>query len=556
MTFSQDIERAVNRQLLELTTGSLQIREPLELLRIVQKVREQFSGGKAGICTPDRLEAAIASLLRGIKPSRRQLLFLAHGFSRPVKALSGRSLLDSKHGTDLLGQWESQTKSRSLSPLHWKGLFRSFMQAEAGVGADRLRALLSNAAVNLPTNWRKPPPWWEALGRHQSLLSNSPCQGYMEEMLDEGTELLDDLRANIDVPPGSWFWSHLAQAVREGLDDLSDVAFRSKIPYLLTLPSRIPGSRDEILAAVLGRYAECESRSRHAELLQFALEAWRSPQLRSNNLWELAGTPAKHMVCGWLAEEDLEDFYQVCRGQTQVDERRLKFWLRFTKQMDYTQILLGSEIRSSRNTDVRDFISKKKGRLGDLTSGSSSNNAILMQIGGWIFIEFSEIGNACYGYPVSGGHIQLGRSKYSLDDLKRKGSASSWLTHMDGHLSWEQKFLTELSGKGVFPDGEDTTLPRQPSPATPQQVARGTPAFWRAGAPSPRVEDRSKVDVIHEDRDEFLMRSLKALNVGIVDNRRKGGALWAYLKLGKAPHEELKALGLIYKAARNGYYLP
>lgn len=571
MMFPRDIEQALSRQLQELLTGMCQVPEPRELRRMVQGIRGRYGGGQAGLATPDRLESAVVALSRGARPSKRQLLFLAHGLSRPTRALAGRSVLDSALGAKLLEQWEAQAHEGRMSPMHWRGLFRSFMQADPGESAERLRRLLSKAADSLAASWRRPPVWWEAIGRHQSLLSTSPCQAYMEEMLDEETELLDDLRANADVPPGSWFWAELVDAMRAGLEGLTDTAFRSKIPYLLSLPSRIPGSLNDVLAAVLFRYAQCENHSRHPELLQFALESWRSPQLRTNNLWELAGTAAKQMVCGWLAQEDLEDFYQVCRGHAQVDQRRLKFWLRFTGQMDYTQILLGGEIRYSRNTDVRDFIAKKKDRIGHLTSGPASNNAILMQIGGWVFVEFSETGNACYGYPVSGANINLGRREYSIHDLKQKVTASSWLKHMDGHLSWEEKFLAELRAKGVFPDSQVSRPANRQQPTATQSGAPAQPVA--APLPSPtstgsvtqvalqtnsdaRTPQGSPDEILRNAREEFLMRSLRDMNVEIVDHRDKGGALWVYPKVRALLNKELLALGLRYKAVKNAYYLP
>jgi len=574
MIFVQDIEQALSRQLRELATGACQIREPRELRRMVQVVREKYGGGKAGLATPDRLEAAVVALCRGARPSKRQLLFLAQGFSRPTLALGGKSVLESALGIALLERWEAQAREGCMAPMHWKGLFRSFLQAAPGPGADRLRRLLSQAAESLAVSWRKPPAWWEAIGRHQSLLGTSPCHAYMKEMIDEGTELLDDLRDNTDVPPGSWFWTELVKAMKTGLEGLTDTAFRSKIPYLLSLPGRIPGSLNDILAAVLSRYAQCDNHSRHSDLLQFALKEWQSPQLRTNNLWELAGTAAKQMVCGWLAQEDLEDFYQVCRGHAQIDQRRLKFWLRFTRQMDYTQILMGGDIRYSSNTDVRDFIAKKDDRLGYLTSGPASNNAILMQIGGWVFVEFSETNNACYGYPVSGSNINLGRRDYSIYDLKKRAMASSWLTHMDGHLTWEEKFLAELRAKGVFPDGQaNRPAKRQPSTATrsgapvpptatplplpvrTESATRVAPQT-RSEARTPQAEVVSPDEILRKAHEEFLMRSLSEMNVEIVDHRDKGGALWVYPRVRALLHTELLALGLRYKALKNGYYLP
>src|SRR5690606_28291342 len=120
-----------------------------------------------------------------------------------------------------------------------------------------------------------------------------------------------------------------------------------------------------------------------------------------NPLWNMVSTATKKMVCGWLAQEDLEDFYELCKDDGEVDERRLEFWLCFKEQMSYTMILLGTDLRYSRARDVTEFIARKGDRVGDLTRAQPGNNAILMCIGGWLFVEFSKTGNACFGFPIS-----------------------------------------------------------------------------------------------------------------------------------------------------------
>ena len=85
--------------------------------------------------------------------------------------------------------------------------------------------------------------------------------------------------------------------------------------------------------------------------------------------------------------------------------------------MGYTQIVLGGRLRGSRESDIRKFIKNKGDRLGSLT-GSSTNNAIVMRIGAWLFVEFSEKGNACYRFPMSQEAIDLEQKTYSLANSK------------------------------------------------------------------------------------------------------------------------------------------
>jgi hypothetical protein len=172
--------------------------------------------------------------------------------------------------------------------------------------------------------------------------------------------LLDDLLQKVDIPDASWFWTILRRAIVEQVKVLEEHAFKDRMDHLLGLSSRIPNARNEVLAAILARYADCSGRARNVRLMEFGLEAWGSPQLRSNKLWLLAGEPARHMVCSWLAQEDLEDFYRLCKDAREVDDRRLRFWLRFTEQMGYTHILLGSGFEKSQSR--HSGIHRKQGR--------------------------------------------------------------------------------------------------------------------------------------------------------------------------------------------------
>ena len=52
------------------------------------------------------------------------------------------------------------------------------------------------------------------------------------------------------------------------------------------------------------------------------------------------------------------------------------------------------------------------------------------------------------------------------------------------------------------------------------------------------------------------MRSLSEMNVEIVDHRDKGGAVWVYPRVRGLLHKELLALGLRYRAIKDGYYVP
>ena len=421
----------------------------------MEAMRSRFGNGQAELVTKDRIEAALTELRKHPEPTRRQLFVLAHVLAQRADVLSGRTILEAPIGERLLSHWELSVKKREIKPSHWRGLFHSYLQAEEGTGCQRLRNLLASSFQSLLE--RHPRPEWVAsIKCHRGLLENFPCKRYVDELLEGKSELLDDLLQTVDIPDASWLWTELRRAIVDQVKTLDEVAFKRHMDHLLQLPAKIPNACDDILAATLARYAGCSGPARHLDLMNLALDAWGSPQLKSNRSWLLAGERARHMVCGWLAQEDLEDFYRLCKDAREVDDRRLRFWLRFTEQMGYTQVLLGSRIRKSHDPDIREFIESKKKRLGNLGGGLSTNNAILMQIGGWLFVEFSERGNACYAFPIADAAIELGRESYTVSELRPATKSGGRLLHMDGNENWESKFLRGLQGVGIYPDTKST----------------------------------------------------------------------------------------------------
>ena len=113
------------------------------------------------------------------------------------------------------------------------------------------------------------------------------------------------------------------------------------------------------------------------------------------------------------------------------------------------------------------------------------------------------------------------------------------LLHMDGLETWEQKFLAGLQRVGVHPD--DTAAPSN------ERIVRNVATH--------QVE-RTRVISSQQDAAERLLAQLRALNVRIVDNRAKGGAIWAYPNGSTVPYVELRALGMKFKSDNQGFYWP
>jgi len=456
VTVIEHIARLLERHQAELTVGKLAVPPPQRLEEAVDRVRRRFGSGPSVVVRRDRVREAIQRLRReGVAGLRRCDRFaLAYGLAQPATELDGRTLLEDEHVCGpLLEAWSAEARSSRMRPLHWRGLFHSYMQAPDADGTEKLRALLRTSMPQIIAHyWGRPPPWLEVAERHQALLERNPCGPYVEELAAGRRDRFDDLCSELRPQDASWFWSELVSALLARLSHMGAVELKSRIPFVLQLANEIRTRRDAILAGILDQYAARSDRERSEDLLSYAIDAWGSPQLVRNLKWNSVRPETRRMVCGWLAQEDLEDFYRLCQDERRVDDRRLKFWLRYKDQIGFSQIVLGSRLFASRDPDVREFRERKKGRLARLISGSATNNAIIMQIGSYVFVEFSEKGNACYVYRVRELPFEIGRESYALSELRRRGGTR--LLHIG---SWErERFAPALARRGIVPDAQET----------------------------------------------------------------------------------------------------
>lgn len=524
MKLETNIAAVVVRQLEGLKTGRFAIRPALYLSRQVLAVQEKFGGGHADLVQAHRVSKAVKRLeligAKGLRPKDRYVL--AYTLAQPIESLHGRSLIsEASLCTPLLELWQLHGSRGALGSAVWRGLFKSYLQVAPEAGATRLklRHLLLGSVAGLSKARRSDPTWLQGVKRHLGLLRDDPCSPYVGELLSGQRVLLDDLILGLSPPDASWFWEELVSSITRHVRELSAETLFSAIPFLLALRKEgrfaSKSRSDQILAALMDRYCEVTDRGRHELLLGEGLAAWNSPQLRTSVAWNNVSSTAKTMVSAWLAEQDLEDFYRLCQGADQVDERRLRYWLRFKGQIQFSQIVLGRTIARSNEPDIRDFRRRNVGRLARLDGGESGNNAILMKIGDWLFVEFSQTGNACYPYQSAKVPFSLGETSYIRTLLSNQSAVRASSAHRLRHVdrlagSWEEEFDRSLAGWGVKPDVMESPKSRLMNTAA---VAFKFPT--RSGAERPRPKEISA---------DFL-KLLEAHKGSFEDNRSVGGVL-------------------------------
>lgn len=529
-TFESIAVRTVDQAILSLH-GKLVEWQPLRLQVIHKQIREQCGDALVDVNRMDRFDASVRQYLAGGFESLNTLdhLMLAYGISQSHPELNGQGLLGEEvYLDDLLNGWTGlcrQADSPSAFQI-WRGIFLAVFKTEAGhSGLDRARSFLSDTWLDIRSR-RPAPQWVSTLHDHAELLGRTPANRYAADWLNGSRESVRQLSEVISIPSTSWFWADLVGSiVRKVCETTNDAKFREQFYVALDLcRDHCSGNMrlsNQVLATVLDRYAACTSQIRDERLLSEILTAWGSPQLNlssKQHLWSAASDEARHMVCSWLAEEDLQDFDELCRRAQQVDGRRLAYWLRFKRQISYSKLVLGDALRQSNDADTRNFRERKKGRLAWLTPQPSAlNNAIILRIGDWWLMEFSETGNAFHPFLDSKLKFDPGKSHYSLYELKPKSavaaSGAEKLTHQN--RNWEEKFDRFLSDRGIWPDkvGMDSVRRKVAN------AEHSKPVTTTSVAESLKVPQNFNLSFT-------LLAELSSLGARTVDNRPKGGPFW------------------------------
>ncbi|EJV1364802.1 hypothetical protein RXE43_003043 [Pseudomonas aeruginosa] len=376
-----------------------------------------------------------------------------------VPVLEDDQLFDRVH-REVAGRIEQ----RSLSRRDWLALCFSYFAYDEHKPDDNanwrvLRDDIDRGFDAVRQRIGREKEWMRIVAEHRELFGAQAGARLAEEIFEGRARDLSSLQAIAQVPDGSWLWQRIFAVLLSRIFLLDDETFLKRLRELVALGQLNTRYLNQVLSACLTRYHRSRYREQSSSLLkQVALEHWGSPQMRSKqNAWlQYVEQPVCAMVVAWFAKEDLEHFFTLLKGEAEVDQSRLFYWLRFTNQMSYTRIVMGSDAWHDRSSDFVAFREKNKGRLSQLTGGSSHINAVVMQIGNYFFVEFSGTGHACYVYRADRLPFNPDQQVLGLNtELKQKGHKPAPMRHSPAPRrpnvveGWLEKFDDELRALGI-----------------------------------------------------------------------------------------------------------
>jgi hypothetical protein len=482
-------------------------------------------------------------------------------------------------------QFVHEENIKGISRKIWFGLLHSYFaySLEKPENNKNWRTLQATLAASLPIliqNQSRPKAWARALAKQSQLFTENAGVDLGKALFYGDKVIADEVATFLPIPESSWLWRKIIGKQLQMLFEIEDDEYHSSIPTMLSLGLQHPRQTDDILIALLTRYEKSSFRDNpHKELKQFALDQWQNPQMKSANRWSGVSDDVRKMMLHWFAKADLEHFFSLLQGEGGVDRARLHYWLRFVGQISFTRIVMGWDAFINKHPDFTDFRTKNKGRFSQLTDGPTSNNAFIMRIGDYYFVEFSGTGNACYIYAENKLPFDPEVKSFRLYGLKNKSNAEDRITHI-GDWAWKADRL--LARLGIFPGvviknnrqhyvppvSVASTIPTAPmmknqglsnhtnQPArlfsVPNATNQSDSTEQSASTlPSHAPIKKTKIDLAVEAAIEMSMD----FNLSIEDHRIKGGAFWVLEKnLDTEMRIKLDKLGFD-RVIKRGYWI-
>jgi hypothetical protein len=441
----------------------------VELRRYQRDLERRFGAADNSVPSVNRRSATIERFIKSRSASTaRDLKWLCYGVADSVGEQERSILADAESFAALLKLVAAARSKAGLLRRCYQGLLSAYfeydgMQAKSEAARASWTAIRQFLATHRGYLLQSAtiPAWVLELEAHRNLLSESPCDRYAKSILNGDYAEFDEMREALAISKSSWVVSEaLLSAVRRACDD-RDKPFLEQLDKLLDLLKSNELVQAEGLALVLQRYCLLNEPLLHPELRDYAISLWGSPLLQKNlKAWDVAGPDATQMVAHWLKSRLIEDFFELLSSDGSTDKSRVRFWQRYVKSISDIYFALGRDALFSRRPD---FVALRKTMgtsLLRLDNMSSSNNAFIMVINGFVVMEFGESGGASFifdrknmPFELRGAISGSGRSRWPFLARMLHLSVKS-----DGS-TWQEEFERQLrTVVGVVPD--DTALLR------------------------------------------------------------------------------------------------
>jgi hypothetical protein len=504
-----------------------------EMAKTAKQLSVQFGDILHGYSNAQGIALSMASFLASGKlNSFKDLKYVCFGISTAYGDTPVILIEHEKLFLELLNQVDEISDEQRKFRRCYQGLLRGYLhydgfRSQSDCGKKNwimLRNFLAKHCLSLKR--QKPViKWTQILWDHRNLLDKNPCDRYGQDVLKGDLSVIEELKNGLGIDDDTWVMNELVLAQVQAATDLHDKDFVVQLLPLVQLLEKHPLLLTKGLVLLIKRYEQCVDRPEHHTLRDISIREWKSPWLDTNKpFWHaLVGEAATEMISVWLKKRTIRDFFELLQADGQADRQRMEFWLQYAEQIDDIWLALGDHSLYNNKPDYKRIRQNMMGRYMELTGGSyTQDNAFLMRIGGFVFIEFGKQNNACHVFSADNLPFEFGQKRVlgTQDGLKNTYHSGhrAKLTHRDG---WQREFSSFLRSFA-------SVVPGQNKPKS-QNL-------------EPPLVKSSKTNL-----DAVQLRNFCDIHgLQIDDHRSKGGALWV-----RAPERHPVATSILKNAGFN-----
>lgn len=472
----EDLELKLGESLREFNLPGTRFGDPELIERTAVAIERATHGSPIGKPTLQDSAVLAERFVRGEALDEDDDAQLAWALCLPVASCDGRQVIGAgARFNTLLARYREAARSDELWRLSWLGLLSSYFayRASGGEGGaadpvaqeawQRLRAMLQETWPLIRARPGFAPDWVKALDAEPRLLSPDPCAVFAADYLAGDDENIRRFEHDLGIPETSWFWHRLVLAAVEHAVTQSDELFKASIERIVGLIRAHPAFRDEVIELLLERYHRCKERPVPADLRDYVIdsEVWRNPKLKSSGAapaWNRVSEEVWQMVLGWVNQVNVRLFFDVLAGRNDAAQGRYEFWSRYASQIIWTRLAIGADTLKSARQDagLANLITLEYGSFAMLEARWRAVDAIMMQIGDFLVVEYSVNSESCYVYPLdnlpfdrhakilSGGSGGLKAGYYHRGETRD--------LRIEHSLGWPERAAAELSRIGIRPD--------------------------------------------------------------------------------------------------------
>ena len=141
-------------------------------------------------------------------------------------------------------------------------------------------------------------------------------------------------------------------------------------------------------------------------------------------------------------------------------EYRRKFWEAYLPHIENTWVILGRQARQKAAQAKSSKFHFETNRYGHLESGSQKHSVFLIEMGGYVFVEWNDSG-ACRIFKIGKCPFKLYKPSYHADELRARNHQLRVIHNSPHTYNWQERlrrWIRDNTHPTIFIDGNDYKL--------------------------------------------------------------------------------------------------